>query len=582
MHADHRSRTPTTREGRAHRPQALSSAGGLGPVVGAVLARTARGQWDRFTALARQTGYCTAPVRITGRILEVDTATGEASTAYSTGAEPDGVLVMGCRNRRAVKCPPCSATYAADTWHLVAAGLVGGKGIPTSVAAHPRVFVTATAPGFGTVHRADSSGLCHPNPAGPRTCVHGRPTTCIVRHDGDDPRLGAALCVECFDYAAVVIFNALAPKLWDRTKTDVIRRLAAATGTTIRATGKAVRLSFTKVTEHQARGAVHVHAVARLDARTTDGTVTAPLAPYDDPALLAAAFTAAIAKTTVPAPAELDGTASWGPQSAVRIVTTRDGDDGGDDERTVLAVANYLAKYVTKSLPTTPGANAQTATDEPDTVENDAPSWWADAPLAKAAHAPAPATLTAREHWARLAATCLRLGARDDLAHLRLADRTEGVGYPSRPVSRSRAYSTTLGALRAARAAHARKQTTQDDVTPAAAVVDATPAPAIPTAPGHAPGAAAQTGNAASDTFRDDELVRVGQWAFVGIGWASPGEAAWVMGRATEHAQGRIESRDRARAERDRAAYIDPPGRDNHHDDEHRDDQNRPTEGGAR
>ena len=41
---------------------------------------------------------------------------------------------------------------AADTYRLIRAGLAGGKGVPESVAIHPCVSVTFTAPGFGPVH----------------------------------------------------------------------------------------------------------------------------------------------------------------------------------------------------------------------------------------------------------------------------------------------------------------------------------------------------------------------------------------------------------------------------------------------
>ena len=57
-----------------------------------------------------------------------------------------------CGNRRITVCPGCAETYRRDAYHLLRAGLVGGKGITPDVAGHPAVFVTCTAPSFGLVH----------------------------------------------------------------------------------------------------------------------------------------------------------------------------------------------------------------------------------------------------------------------------------------------------------------------------------------------------------------------------------------------------------------------------------------------
>jgi len=57
-----------------------------------------------------------------------------------------------CGNRRESVCPPCSQVYKRDARQLVKAGLAGGKGVPESIAAHPCVFATLTAPSFGPVH----------------------------------------------------------------------------------------------------------------------------------------------------------------------------------------------------------------------------------------------------------------------------------------------------------------------------------------------------------------------------------------------------------------------------------------------
>ena len=62
------------------------------------------------------------------------------------------MLYTPCGDRRASVCPACAETYRRDTYQLIRAGLTGGKGIPDTVAAHPCVFATFTAPSFGPVH----------------------------------------------------------------------------------------------------------------------------------------------------------------------------------------------------------------------------------------------------------------------------------------------------------------------------------------------------------------------------------------------------------------------------------------------
>jgi hypothetical protein len=81
----------------------------------------------------------------------LDTVTGEILHGLDTEDLPDKVIYVPCGDRRASVCPPCGETYRADTYQLIRAGLVGGKGMPESLAAHPCVFATFTAPSFGPV-----------------------------------------------------------------------------------------------------------------------------------------------------------------------------------------------------------------------------------------------------------------------------------------------------------------------------------------------------------------------------------------------------------------------------------------------
>ena len=91
-------------------------------------------------------------MRLRGQTDAIDTATGEVRPVFSTAGEPDETLLKCCGNRREAVCPSCAEVYRGDAFQLVAAGLRGGKGVPESVATHPTVFVTLTAPSFGPVH----------------------------------------------------------------------------------------------------------------------------------------------------------------------------------------------------------------------------------------------------------------------------------------------------------------------------------------------------------------------------------------------------------------------------------------------
>jgi hypothetical protein len=181
---------------------------------------------------------CTRPVRLRGDIRHIDTVTGELVRTIPTIGMPDGVIYKPCGNRRATTCPGCAETYRRDAYHLIRAGLAGGKGIPPAVATHPAVFVTFTAPSFGPVHSrpvrqhtcADQSQCtCRPQPCHARrdaaTCSHGRPAACFARHTREDPRLGQPLCPDCYDYPAHVVWNNQAGELWRRTKQAIERRL---------------------------------------------------------------------------------------------------------------------------------------------------------------------------------------------------------------------------------------------------------------------------------------------------------------------------------------------------------------------
>jgi len=183
----------------------------------------------------RHTGGCLQPVLLRGRADYIDGGTGELLHRYTTVHEPGGILPIASKTRRASRCPPCAEVYRADTYQLIRAGLTGGKGIQATVADHPCVFVTLTAPSFGPVHahreKDGRARRCRPRRRG-QTCPHGNQLSCPDRHDRDDAGLGEPLCPDCYDYTGAVLFNACAPELWRRFTITLRRTLARRAGLT--------------------------------------------------------------------------------------------------------------------------------------------------------------------------------------------------------------------------------------------------------------------------------------------------------------------------------------------------------------
>jgi hypothetical protein len=323
-------------------------------VLAEVVDRAGNG-YSRWAELVAQAGYCHRPIRLAGRLEQADRLTSEVRQVYDSEGEPDGVLLKACGTRREARCPSCAATYRADAYQLLAAGLKGGKGVPETVVAHPRLFVTFTAPSFGRVHTRKAQGRlvlpCHPYRQGAR-CPHGARAGCWHRHDEDDPRLGEPLCPCCYDSEAPVLWNALAPELWRRTTIALQRALARLVGIREGELLQLVRISYAKVAEFQRRGAIHFHAVLRLDAATEcrcPGCLAPPPEGFTAD-LLEEAVRQAAAAVIVPCPA-LDGGpgryARWGEQLDVRNITRQDCDQAR--ELSAEQVAGYIAKYATKA-----------------------------------------------------------------------------------------------------------------------------------------------------------------------------------------------------------------------------------------
>jgi hypothetical protein len=230
-----------------------------------LLQRATRDDYDRWLATALAAGGCVRPVRLRGTVRNVDSVTGEVLDGLDTEDLPDRAIYVPCGDRRASVSPPCAETYRADTYQLIRAGLAGGKGMPESLASHPCVFATFTAPSFGPVHTRVVTSRGAVAPCRPRRkasfCPHGRRISCGQRHKPTDACLGRPLCPDCYDYSAAVVWNAHAPELWRRTTIAIRRRLEKLA----KAHGTRVKLSYAKVAEFQRRGLIHFHAVFRLD-----------------------------------------------------------------------------------------------------------------------------------------------------------------------------------------------------------------------------------------------------------------------------------------------------------------------------
>jgi hypothetical protein len=473
----------------------------VGDVLPGVLAEVvnrAGHSYDRWMELVAQAGYCHHPIRLAGRVEQADRTTGEVRQVYDSEREPDGVLLKACGTRRESRCPSCAATYRADAYQLLAAGLKGGKGVPESISEHPRLFVTFTAPSFGRVHTRKAQGRlvlpCHPYRQGAR-CPHGNRAGCWHRHDPDDPRLGEPLCPACYDSDAQVLWNALAPELWRRTTIALQRALGRLVGLREGELRRLVRISYAKVAEFQRRGAVHFHAVLRLDA-ATDCRCAGCLAPPPDrltAALLEKALREAVAAVGVSCPPldkEPTRYARWGEQLDVRNIT-RDEQAG---ELSAEQVAGYIAKYATKATESFgSGLDRRLGADDQEHLDG------------------LPA------HVAELVRACWELGGHPELEGLRLRAWAHMLGFRGHWSTRSRRYSTTMTVLRRARVAFAKRRRAKDGVP-----LDAW------------------------DRAEDDQAaIVVASWVYVGAGYQTEGER-WLALSAAARAR---EQREVAREE---------------------------------
>jgi len=386
-------------------------------VTAQAIDRAGREDYPQWLSHIRAAGGCTRPIRLAGQTTTRDSATGALLSTVDTTSMPDGAIYKACGNRRGAVCPHCAEVYRRDAYQVLRAGMVGGKGVPETVAGHDAAFVTFTAPSFGPVHtrvvrnhtctdrrRCD----CRPDPCRARqdraVCQHGHATVCFARHDQTDPRLGTPLCLDCYDHDHQVVWNLWAGELWRRTKQAIERRLNRLCRRH-RLPGR-VRVSHGKAAEFQVRGAVHFHALLRLDGYDKDNPdlilpppagITA--ADLDDAVKHAAAT---VTCHSDPHPARLDAHGEptgwrigWGEQVDIRLITMR-----GHGEVTDEMAAGYLAKYATKSTEITGHVSGR--------LDADTIGQYADPD---------------GDHAARLIDACWRLGAATHTPDKKLSER---------------------------------------------------------------------------------------------------------------------------------------------------------------
>jgi hypothetical protein len=134
-------------------------------------------------------------------------------------------------------------------------------------------------------------------------------------------------------------------------------------------------------------------------------------------------------------------TLAWGREHDIRPITTT-------GELTDTKVAGYVAKYATKAAECTGTLDRRITPDDR----------LADLPIS--------------DHARRHIAECLRLGKLPQLSGLRLAAWTHMLGFCGHFSTKSRAYSTTMGTLRADRAAHQREYAIAAGLTSDSACAD--------------------------------------------------------------------------------------------------------------
>ena len=335
------------------------------------------------------------------------------------------------------RLPGLLAVYKRDARQLVRAGLAGGKGIPETITGapvrvrHPHRPLVRAGP-LPADARQDRAALPSPPrrqraplPARPRHLLPDPPRRDTIPGSGSRCAATATTTTPpCCSTPTRGTCGAGSPPTCPATS-------PAAWASPRNGSRALVRIRFVKVAEYQARGVVHFHAVIRLDAPGEDYQ---PPPPGITAAMLCDAIgqaAAAVATLTV----DHDGQrrharvrrADRHPAHPARQRPARHR-PGADGQ----AVANYIAKYATKTL------------DRPRPALTSG-----SAPRSTSRH------LRCRAHYRRMITTAWQLGGTPGPTS-RCRAWAHMLGYGGHFLTKSRRYSVTFGQLRHARTDHRR------------------------------------------------------------------------------------------------------------------------------
>ena len=247
----------------------------------------------------------TAPIR-SGWAAGSSTPTGERRSPHRLrhGAGAGRDAAEGVRQPPGVACPSCSATYQADAYQLLAAGLRGGKGVPETVSRPSPAVRDLHRPILrpGPSRKAQGAWCCPAIPTGkapaaPMACGRAAGSAMTRTIPGWASRSAAAATTARPKCCGTPGRSAVA--------TNHHLPVARSPGwSAYEAELRAGPISYAKVAEYHERGAVHFHAVMRLDAATEcrcPGCVAPPPEPFTAE-LLEDALRLAAASVAVPWP----------------------------------------------------------------------------------------------------------------------------------------------------------------------------------------------------------------------------------------------------------------------------------------
>ena len=261
-----------------------------------------------------------------------------------------------------------------------------------------------------------------------------------------------------------------------------------------------VRVAHGKAAEYQARGAVHFHALLRLDGYdpADPARILPPPAVLTTADLEHAIRQAAQTTTfsTEPHPACPGGwPIGWGTEIDIRVITLHGG------TITDQAVAAYLAKYSTKGTEITGHASARIT---PDTL---------------GLYAKPDGT-----HPERLIHTCWTLGA--DPAYTSLRRWAHMLGFGGHFLTKARRYSLRFADLRQARITYRRHQDTK---------------------PEHGP-------DRTADHTDEETILIIGTFTYAGTGWRTTADALLANTAADQARKRRQAGHDELADEYNRSA----------------------------